>query len=123
MSAKGHGNRIEMIVDIVEFYDRVGIVGSYKELAWLGFELDNFGGIFRSKDHPQLLRFCEENPEYHVVTCTEPGRFVNHYVPNQRLYKLAKGDSYPHIPVLRCRYRVSGIFRDTWGPRCRSILG
>ena len=95
MSATAREDRIELIVDINIFFNRVGIVGHYEELEWLGFKVECFAGSFRSERVPELQRFCQENPEYHIVSYTGDGRYENKYVPGQVLYRLANGDRNP----------------------------
>ena len=97
MAASGYGDRVELIVDINEFWNRVGIIGDYYELQWLGFNLEPFPSVFRPEHIPEMLTFCRENPEYHVVTSITPGRLLNKYVPGRKVYKLAKGDQNPNL--------------------------
>ena len=92
MAACGQQDKLELITSVADFFRRTGIVADYRELEWLGFKLDNYIGIFSKKYLPQLLEFCEANPEYHIVTSTEPGRLVNAYIPGKKTYNLAKGD-------------------------------
>ena len=95
MSATGREDHIELILDINEFMRRVGCVKSYLELEWLGFKTESYGGSFRARRLPELFAFCAENPEYHIMTYTDPGRIANKYVPEKALYFLAKGDRNP----------------------------
>ena len=60
------------------------------ELEWLGFYLNKVGGLFDDPPRAQLETFCEENPEYHIMTTTAPGLLVNQYVPaKDNLIKMA----------------------------------
>ena len=95
MSATGREDHIELIVDMDEFCRRVGLVSSHVELEWLGFKMESFGGTLRARRLPELLAFCAENPEYHIMTYTDLGRIANKYVPDKDLYFLAKGDKNP----------------------------
>lgn len=97
MSATVRAGHIELLVDINEFFNRVGIIGHYEELEWLGFIVDNFGGSFWPERVTELQRFCLENPEYHIVTYTDSGRYANKYVAGKGLYRLAKGDKNPSL--------------------------
>ena len=69
----------------------------YKELEWLGFYLDNVNGRFGQNQVDLLLDFCEKNPEYHIMTQTHPGRYVNRYIPGNDSYFLANGDKNPTL--------------------------
>jgi len=95
MSATGREDHIELIVDINEFCNRVGLVSSHLELEWLGFKTESFGGTFRARCLPELFAFCVEHPEYHIVTYTDQGRVANKYVPDKNLYYLGTGDKNP----------------------------
>ena len=97
MSASGHQDRIELMIDIHQYFRRVGMISDFRELAWLGFDMGIYLSIFSQHLTAQLLTFCRENPEYHVVTSVDPGRWVNKYVPDCRCYKLANGDKNPNL--------------------------
>jgi hypothetical protein len=97
MGASGYEDRVELMLDITEFYDRVGIIADDRELAWLGFNLDIFLLGFRPVHLPKLLDFCREHPEYHVASFVGPERLANKYVPGRNLYLLANGDRNPNL--------------------------
>ena len=96
MTASGSEDRVELMVDIHQYFRRVGMISDFRELAWLGFDMGIYLSIFPQHLAAQLLTFCRENPEYHVVTSVDPGRWVNKYVPDCRCYKLANGDKNPN---------------------------
>ncbi len=95
MGALAKENHIELFVSAEAFDQRVGMIRNYWELKWLGFELSNFAGMFTEDELPDLQGFIHENPEYHIVTNVSSGRYVNKYVPQNRLYFLANGDRNP----------------------------
>ena len=97
MGASGYSDRIDVIVDVDEFYSRVGMIASYLELSWLGLETDLCFSFFWGHQIQRLLHFCFENPEYHIVSSNTPGRLVNRYLPDAQTYKLAKGDKNPNL--------------------------
>ena len=97
MSASAQQDKLEIMVSTPAFYDRTGIIVDYQEIEWLGFNLDNFVGMFGQEDLAALLKFCEENPEYHIVSNTELGRSINKYVPDRKIYQLANGDKNPNL--------------------------
>lgn len=92
MGARVNENRIELLVDSGEFRARVGMIEDYLELEWLGFKLNNICGIFRSQDLPNLIAFCRDHPNYHIVSSLGSGRYINKYDPSARSYALANGD-------------------------------
>ena len=98
MGLKRHEPHWEVTDDLHGFYRRTGILYWYTELEWLGFYLNNVGGTFDDSHREQIEQFCEENPEYHIMTVIAPGLLVNHYVPaKDNLYHLARGDKSPNL--------------------------
>ena len=97
MGARANENKMTLLVDIDEFYDRVGLVWDYYELEWLGFKPFDYIGNFDSEELPQLLEFCRLNPEYHIVSGFKGGRMINKLVPEARGYWLANGDGDPSL--------------------------
>ena len=90
-------NYSEMVDDFSQFRERTGLLCSLSEVETLGFHVDNIAGTFWESHIPMLLDFCKENPLYHVVTSTRPGRFENKYIPHRNLYILAEGDKNPNL--------------------------
>ena len=97
MGATSKQDKMTLIVDGDEFYNRVGLVWDYYELEWLGFKPFDYNGNFDSDDLPQLLEFCQLNPEYHIVSGFKGGRKINKLVPDARCYWLANGDKDPTL--------------------------
>ena len=97
MGARAKENHVELIVNYDEFYRRVGLVTNYYDLEWLGFSGHDFAGSFNSCHLPQLLTFCDQNPDHHIVSVVAPGRYVNKFVKGSRSYKLADKDKDPSI--------------------------
>ena len=64
------------------------MVDNYYELKWLGFKTRYFSGSFEAVSVPELLRFRQENLDYHIVSYTDHGRCENKYVPGYVLYRL-----------------------------------
>jgi len=95
MGAYAREDRVELIVDINEFYDRVKIVFPHTELEPLGLEPDTYSGMFLEESVQQLVEFCARNPKYHIVTGLDEGRSINRYVLGPHIYSLAIGDKNP----------------------------
>jgi hypothetical protein len=95
MGAYSREDRIELIVDVHEFYARVKIVHPHTELEPLGLQPDSISGMFFDSSVEQLVEFCARNPTYHIVTSLGEGRNINKFVPGQRVYSLAQGDKNP----------------------------
>jgi hypothetical protein len=97
MGATSKQDKMTLIVDGDEFYNRVGLVWDYYELEWLGFKPFDYNGNFDLDDLPQLLEFCQLNPDYHIVSGFKGGRKINKLVPDARCYWLANGDKDPTL--------------------------
>ena len=97
MGASGYGSRIELIVNISEFFKRVGLICDYQEFEWLGLQRGISLTSFPPHLVEQLLNLCAQDPTYHIVSGTAPGRLVNKYVPNALSYQPANGDKNPDL--------------------------
>ena len=56
-------------------------------------------GSFWDKDIPTLEKFCEENPEYHIITSVETLVTVNRFVKGGQGYYLGDGDDNPELSL------------------------
>ena len=99
MGALSKQRNIEFTFSMDEFERRVGLISDYEELSWLGFNIDNFCGIFHPWRLAELLDFCRLNCDYHVVTGIGPGRYINRCVPDGGSYFLARGTKNPGLMV------------------------
>ena len=91
------GDKTEVIADINEFYTRVHTISNDEELRFLGFNVDSVVGTFHEEDLADLKQFCKDNPEFHIVTQTHPGRHVNRLIEKSDHYTLADGDANPNL--------------------------
>jgi len=97
MVATANPNLIELYTDFVAFDERVGLILNYYSLEFLGLAGQGFSGCFGPNSSADLLEFCRANPEFHVVTCVAPGRYVNKYQDGGHLYFLGQGDRNPTL--------------------------
>ena len=97
MGARAREQKIELIVRSRDFNRRVGLITNYYDLEWLGLSGHDFSGLFRSRFLPQLIRFCKENPEYHILTSDGPGRLLNQLVEGKSFYMIGDGDKDPAL--------------------------
>ena len=94
-------NLQEITDDWNEFRKRTGMMLNPSQFAALPFRPDNVCGAFGESQARQLLEFCGEHPEFHIISSTS-GVFENRYVPHQNLYMLAEGDSNPNLVLNMC---------------------
>ncbi|MBM4253805.1 MAG: hypothetical protein FJ146_17700 [Deltaproteobacteria bacterium] len=97
MAGAAYSSRIELYTDCDGFEARVGLIRNYYQLKFLDFDVQSFSGCFRLDSAAMLLEFCRVNPDFHVVSCVAPGRYVNYYEPGDHVYFLADGDSDPSV--------------------------
>ncbi|MBM4254138.1 MAG: hypothetical protein FJ146_19405 [Deltaproteobacteria bacterium] len=99
MGARATTNKVELMVNYVAFFSRVGAVKNFYELEWLGLTGHDFCGCFDSDELPQLQRFISQKPEFHLVSSLGVGRFANRYCKNASRYLIAKGDRNPALEL------------------------
>ncbi len=97
MGAVANINHTELVVKSEDFHKAVKIVVDPNEILWLGFNPFSQTGVFQQSETTLLQNFCAQNPEYHIVTYTSDHRYVNRYVPDQRVYRIATGDKNPYL--------------------------
>ena len=97
MSALAHNHRVELFVDIIEFYERVGMICDFREFDRLGLERGFSLTSFPPHLVQQLLELCADDPSYHIVSGVTPERLVNKYIPDALSFHLAQGDSTPNL--------------------------
>ena len=97
MGARAREHKIELFLNARVFNKRVGLVKNYYEIEWLGLTGHDFCGSFGRSCLPQLIQFCKDNPEYHIVSCDGPGRYINRLVAHQSFYMIGDGDKDPNL--------------------------
>ena len=88
-----------------EFAKAVGLIEDRLErLEALGFSTDDFDddGRFDTRSLPKLAAFCEEHPEYHIVTQCDEGYYNTVRFVNRLCYFLADGSNAPELCVEVC---------------------
>lgn len=60
---------------------------------------DSITGMFNSYRLDELLTYCKENPQFHIMSFLKGGQycFVNAPVLNASFYKLGTGDQDPEL--------------------------
>ena len=97
MAALANPSRIELYTDCDVFESKVGLIRNYYHLEFVGIQAQSVSGCFRLDSAEMLLEFCLTNPEFHIVSCVAPGRYVNYYEPGDHVYFLADGDRNPTL--------------------------
>jgi len=92
-------DKTQLTTSFEDFYDRVKLICSYKEVEWLGLKPKSISGQFFSDDIDTLKEFCRDNTDYHIVTCTDGTRLENRLILGHQIYLLAIGDKNPQIVV------------------------
>ena len=97
MGARAREDRIQLYVSYRDFNLRVGLINNYYDLESLGLKGHDFGGCFMCDELGQLITFCRDNRQYHIVSCDGPGRRVNTLIHGKDYYMLANGDRDPAL--------------------------
>ncbi|MBM4254109.1 MAG: hypothetical protein FJ146_19255 [Deltaproteobacteria bacterium] len=111
MGARTKTNKAELMVSRRKFFDRVGVVTNFYELELLGLAGHDFCGLCIKSLLPQLIKFTEINPEYHIVSSVGVGRFANRYCEDADAYLIANGDRDPLIEV---NYLLDPLWPVIW---------
>ena len=95
-------NYLNLMDDFAMFVERTGLIIAPEDLSMLGLPLADIQAAFWGSSSDMLLEFCEQYPQYHIVTITGPGRLENKYIPCKNIYMLAAGDSHPGLVIDMC---------------------
>ena len=112
----------EIIEDIPTFNRRVGMISFSHKLIPLGFHLKMSDGLFDESHLDELLDFCKQNKNYHIVTITGDFHYTNRFIPGYRFYKLAKGDSNPNLVLDPCHRKSPHIFVEELNEKIAAIV-
>ncbi len=97
MGARAREDVMVLYVNYSEFNRRIGLITNYYDLESLGLRGHDFSGTFSRRQLVQLIRFCEINRQYHIVTCDGPGRSINRLIHGKSYYMIANGDKDPAL--------------------------
>ena len=97
MGATVNPKHAELILHMENFVHRVGLIYDYDELWWIGLKPRSLSGSFGPQCCVELIQFCAENRDYHIVSSVSPGRYINRYEPGDHIYFLANGDNSPNL--------------------------
>ena len=97
MGASAKEEQLEIIESRLKFSKRVGMIDFARDVEPLGFKLSSVSAIFGEKELKALIRFCDENPDYHIVSYVGPYIYRNKYIPRCFPYFLAHGDANQNL--------------------------
>ena len=105
------GERIRSMCSSVGFEEFAEAVGSIDVRRWerlktLGSLTDDFddAGRFDTRSLPKLTAFCQQHPEFHIVTHCDEGYFNLVRFVNRICYFLADGNKAPDLCVEVCEF-------------------
>jgi len=90
---------MKIILDCNEFMDTAGIVRGDIKVKALGLTPCCVTGTFCREHKDQILEYCAENPDFHVISFHYNGYF-NRFVEQSTCYGLGQGDSNPSLTYL-----------------------
>jgi hypothetical protein len=91
--------KFDVVESYLEFDKRAGKL-KFFDFDQIGIKPDTLSGIFYRPRIAELLKFCHENPEYHIVSMTKNYAIVNGYTSKGCFYFLAEGDTNPRLAFL-----------------------
>lgn len=89
---------VKVLYDYDEFWNKVGLLIDLKYSY--GIDLDPcYGllGLFKPHRLPELQKYVEEHPEYHIISEMNNDIFINHTVEHCFGFYLGEGDKDPEI--------------------------
>ena len=93
---------MKIIYDSQEFSDRTQLVRDHLDI--FGIEPDTRLGYFFPHRLEELLQYCEQYPEFHIVSELKNGAGkINRPIENAAFYLLAEGDADPNL--IGCRIK------------------
>lgn len=83
--------------DYQEFMNKTGMVMGFIRVRRLGFNADTIAGSFRPDSMEEVLDFCAQSSQFHIVSYLGEGVFINRYDEKGGLFFLANGDRDPNF--------------------------
>ena len=112
MRSRNHDGSWEITDDIHIFFHRTGIIFLADNIKQLGLDSADFRGHFDANGIEELNIFCAINPQYHIITMTQPGIMKNRYLDGNRFYFLADGDKNPNLALDPFLHKSAALFEE-----------
>lgn len=84
-----------MLKETIRFCETVGLLRDLKNTLGLDIAASICGFVLQSRVG-ELLEFCRENQEYHVISVMN-GVYLNRYVPGATAFYVGDGDPNPKL--------------------------
>lgn len=78
-----------------DFFDNTKMIFDFFRLRSMGLEPDSFLGTFFPNKMTEVLDFCSQHPDFHIVSAVAGGLLVNRYDARGTVFQLAEGDASP----------------------------
>lgn len=88
---------MKLYIDYIEFTKVTGRITDSIMLEALALHPSTRKGMFQPEQLPELLSFCEENPEYHIISVVNQLMFVNKMKDNGIVFYLGNGDKTENL--------------------------
>ena len=122
MSAYTEESTDIVIDDMHIFNSRVGIIHFAIEFKQFGIEHDSVVAMYREDRIDELIKLCEEHPEYHILTITSDWEKTNRYLPGFGFYRIGKGDNNPNLVLNVLLNTTEELFMERMNKKLRSIF-
>ena len=115
--------RNEVTDDYNGFFRCTGLINDYREIEWLGFNLQNFCGLFYPRHLPDLTAFCAENEEYHIISVMPGHVYQNRCLEGASCYFLANGDKNPDLVLQPFLHKSVELFQEEVFEKALTMFG
>lgn len=108
---------MRIVTTISEFKEEVKIIDDWRRLHKLGlFCKTSSRGAFELSETDEMIDFCKQNPQFHIVSTFPDGLTWNRFHPKAETYYLAEGNPEPYF-VLDVRFEEDGMLEEILGCR------
>ncbi len=93
---KQKGGKMIIIPTLLEFRRRTSVLVDY-EFEDVNIIPDSIIGVFNHHRLEELLKFCKENPDYHIISEVSYSLYFNKVLPQAEQFYLGQGDANPDL--------------------------
>ncbi len=99
-----------IVPKLLEFRQRTAVLVDY-EFEDVSIEPDSMIGTFETSRLEELKQFCQENPNYHIISELNFCLYFNKVLPNAQQFYLGQGDENPDLVCFE-HYEFSEIIHE-----------
>lgn len=100
-----------MMSDYIEFSQEIGLIFDWYQLLHLGIPTQFFDCTYARDELTMLRSFCNDHPEFHIISVVGVGVYVNHMRAEALMYKIGTGNNDPTITFVDCGLHHEEVLR------------